>query len=183
MDEARVIELVKAMCNGDDRAVRAILEYVEKYPPDAPYLLLALRDALSNLATRDSAAFVLAEIGPRAEMAVPDLIEALRYDPTSYVGVPFVVALGCIAKNAEKAVPALIEALDVEDPHIDLHVAEALGKFGPDARAAIPHLKRLRIDSADPDVRDAATHALDRISSGTSDETASHDRADSGSQI
>ncbi len=160
MDETAAAKLVKALLQGDGKASIDLCAYVTEHPAEARYLVLALGDALSNLETRDYAAFALGEIGPLAARVVPQLIEALNYDPENYSAVPFALALGKIGKDAKSAVPALIDALDVEDPNVDFHVAEALGRIGPDAAIAVPRLEDLAKESHDVDVRNAASHAI-----------------------
>ncbi len=59
--------------------------------------------------------------------------------------------------------PALIGALDVGDSNVNVHVAEALGKIGPAARGAVAALHKLRAEDAGPDVRKAATEAINKI--------------------
>lgn len=70
-----------------------------------------VRDLL-DLEKRDKAAFAIAEIGPAAGAAVPNLVTALRFEPGSYCINPFALALGAIGEGAKEAVPALIAALD-----------------------------------------------------------------------
>lgn len=164
MDTDKLVSLVKALLNGERRASIILCEYAEQYPSEARYLVSSLGAALSNLETRDYAAFALAAIGLPAAMALPELIEALRYDPETYVATPFVLAIGRIGPLAKNAVPALIEALEVGDPQVDFHVAEALGKIGPAASTAIPALRTLVSESPDADTREAASLAIKQIS-------------------
>jgi HEAT repeat protein len=164
MDADKLIGLVKALHKGDRRATIALCKYAERHPWEARYLVSSLGAALSNVETRDSAAFALAAIGPSAATAVPELIKALKYDPENYLATPFAFALGRIGPAASRAVPALIEALEVQDSNVDSHVAEALGRIGSAAAIAIPSLRVLAIESPDSNTREAASLAIKQIS-------------------
>ncbi len=164
MDTDKLVSLVEALLKGDGQAAAALCEYAEQYPSEARYMVSSLGAALSNLETRDYAAFALAAIGLPAATAIPELIEALRYHPENYVATPLVVALGRIGPLAKSAVPALIEALDVGDLSVNFHVAEAIGRIGPAAAAAIPALSTLANESPDADIREAALLAIKQIS-------------------
>jgi HEAT repeat protein len=116
----------------------------------------------------DSAAYALAAIGPAAREAVPELIQATRRDPGSYVCDPYLHALEAIGPQAREAIPALVEVL-IEGwcgQSERLFAAELLGNFGPEARSAVSALEAAHKDDPDPGVRAAALEALKKTTSG-----------------
>jgi len=73
-------------------------------------------------------------------------------------------ALGKIGPVTDDVIPALIEALGDEHGLGRLHAARALSKTGPAAEDAIPALQGLSANEAEnPDVREAARHAIAEI--------------------
>ncbi len=78
-------------------------------PAAVPQLSDLLRD--DDPAVRQTAAKILARIGPDAVTAVPDLIELLR-DPDPQVQRAAVRALGQIGPQAGAAVPDLLQLLE-----------------------------------------------------------------------
>jgi HEAT repeat protein len=121
---------------------------------------------------RLSAAEALGRIGPRAASVAPALIDALNALLDSKQEMPgaytMVVALGQIAPNSQSAkgaVTTLIRVLgSTQYRSARLGAAEALGKFGPDANAAVPKLRALATDPSLPEkTRHAMSEALDAI--------------------
>ena len=110
-------------------------------------LVETLADADSEV--RRYAAFALSQLGPAAEEAVPQLIEHL---PDPAMGYMAARALGAIGPAAKPSIPHLVTALRGDKSLKRLEYASALGKFGADARQAIPDLLPLTQDP-DPDVR------------------------------
>jgi HEAT repeat protein len=85
------------------------------------------------------ATFALSFIGPPARDAVPALVQVCA-SPTVGLRDSAISALGQIHANSTLSVPCLIANLrDVRFSHREW-AAEALGKFGPDAKSAIPAL-------------------------------------------
>jgi len=136
-----------------------------------------IRKQIKRLGDKDvdvrvHAAWTLAEMGPRAKDAVPNLIEALE-DESTYMRVRAVEALGKIGPYAKAAVPALIETLgdtSRENWNEDLllwsgpalEAAIALGKIGE--HAAVPALTKVLKDEKEVvSVRGAAAVALGTI--------------------
>jgi HEAT repeat protein len=77
-------------------------------------------------------------------------------------------------RGAAKATPAVVQALadavaDADDKYLDtrINAAEALGKFGPVAQAAVPALKKAGA-SQNQYVRAAATEALKKVENAAS---------------
>jgi hypothetical protein len=83
--------------------------------------------------TRAAAAAVLGDMGPAAMPALADLVPLVK-DEQVWVRRNAVEALGVIA--GEDAVEALAAALTDEDRRVRYNAALALGKIGPQAKAA-----------------------------------------------
>ena len=76
----------------------------------------------------------------------------------------FVCAAGCRdPRRVEYSVPSLVTTLrEDKDPNMRYWAAESLGKFGPEAQAAVPALQEAAKDS-ETEVRDAAATATKQI--------------------
>jgi RNA polymerase sigma factor (sigma-70 family) len=159
---AAVPELLRHRRNVTDciRAEVAVaLWRVEKHPQAIPMLIEHLRDP--SACDRGSAALCLAELGPDAKAAVPALLAALD-DNQHLVNVRSAYALWKIARHKD-AIPTLIRLLEKgRDGTTRAHAADWLGMIGPDARAAVPALKRARKDTGHW-VAASAEAALNRI--------------------
>ncbi len=131
-----------------------------------PAFVQALNDPHWDV--RRSSALGLSRFGPKARVAVPALARAARdIDPS--VRFFAMDALGKIGPDSAPAIPSLVEALDDEPlndypyrgwiptPH---KIALTFVSIGP---AAIPVLTKA-LEHENPDVRDAARLALERIS-------------------
>jgi len=103
-------------------------------------------------------ALALAEIGPEAKDAVTPLIGAIAIRPAA---VP--LALGSIRAEPERVVPVLIKQCHHKLKWPRLQSAKALGRYGPDAVAAIPTLTTMLAREKDPDVRREVKQALAKI--------------------
>jgi HEAT repeat protein len=128
------------------------------------------------------AADVLADFGPAAESAVPDLIlaieEAARDKKPGRVTWRACVALGRIAprtKSAGAAIAALDKLLRIrpDEEGFRIAAADALADFGPAAESAVPDLIQVLKESSggargvDRQVLSSAARALVRIAPGT----------------
>jgi HEAT repeat protein len=67
-----------------------------------------------------------------------------------------------LREDAPRVVPALIDALGDKDWALRMWAASSLGRFGPDARAAVVTLTELLKDPNES-VRESAENALKRI--------------------
>lgn len=160
-------------------------------PPDPIRALLTdVRDGHEDV--RRSACDALADLGPDAGSAVPDLLDALEdrswrgrwsaaaallhIAPTepavtraivSALGDPSNVDREDIAYSLERVYPrptwaVPVLANQVKDKQAGYAAASTLAAFGPDAAAAVPSLIE-SVHSNDEDTRAHACHALGRI--------------------
>ena len=105
---------------------------------------------------RRAAARALGRLGPRAEPAIPALIEAMKL---SSFASDESNALGQIGPAA---IPALLEAMEGEEDTVRAQCAHALGVIGPKAESTIPVLLKLLKDRSQYVRREAAI-ALGKI--------------------
>jgi HEAT repeat protein len=109
---------------------------------------------------RQGAAETLGRIGPEAKAALPNLIASFKDEHDSMRQV----VVRAVARIGKDAVSPLIEALKHADVPIRAGSAEALGRIGPEAKRAVPHLLALRDnENQDASVRHAAAEALKRL--------------------
>ena len=92
-------------------------------PPLTPPPVLSLHD--KNSVVRMNAAKALGQIGPKAQAAVPALVEALK-DKRADVGAA--EALAMIGSKAEAAAPALVKALKDEEQNVRRNAAKGAGE-------------------------------------------------------
>ena len=155
-------DLLKLVENGPD-AVRcfALCALADIGPDESavPTLVNCLNDYTRADYTRFKAAFALGAMGPRAEIAIPDLLTALR-ETNDYVRSHAARALGQIKRKPDVVVPALIELLSDDHWEARQNAALSLGEFGTNAKAAVPALSRL-LD--DPQVGISASNSLKQI--------------------
>jgi HEAT repeat protein len=97
-----------------------------------------LQDKSRSIGERAQAASRLGDYGPKAQAAVPALIEALAGETELRES-----AAAALAKIGKPAVPLLAKALDSENPTVLTGAAQALRDIGPDAKAAAPRLVKL----------------------------------------
>lgn len=91
---------------------------------------------------------------------IPALIRALEDEDSDFVRSVAVKALGNIGPDA---IPALTKALEDEDSGVRWGAAEALGKMGPEAKAAIPALIKALEDSSSAGIRSVAAVAAETL--------------------
>src|SRR6266404_2619025 len=146
-----------------------------RYRQAWPHLPLFLRKKLSppkDPFKEVSAVNVFANIGPSA---IPSLIVLLK-DDNAAVRSSSAWALESLRRSGygdDVSISALAGALSDPDANVRLHVASALGEFGPKAGVAVPALgARLKDDDKGTEkgsavfVRAAAARALGRIGPG-----------------
>jgi hypothetical protein len=94
--------------------------------------------------------------------AVAALVKLLK-DESPDARASAAMALGDMREQPESVIPALTECLaETTDSQVRQAVAEALGRYGRRAIAAVSSLKQL-MDDSDPAVRNAARRALKKI--------------------
>jgi HEAT repeat protein len=127
--------------------------------PAVPALMALLNH--TNCEFRTSAARCLISIWPVAQEAVPVLVQHLR-DPDEMVCFFSGQALGAIRKSPELVVPALTERL--KGPGMKWGTLLALGRFGPEAKTAVPLIIPL-LNDPDAETRSWAAMSLKAIDS------------------
>ncbi|MBI5743881.1 MAG: HEAT repeat domain-containing protein [Elusimicrobia bacterium] len=154
--------------------------------PSIDELKLALTSADSNI--RKQAAAGLGDLGPAAEIAIPELAKALN-DSDFYVSRMAAQALGSIGTKTlpalktsllepegkysynalvalrligERAIPVLVEILSQPNGKFRIGAAEVLGKIGPKATSAVPELTKALKDP-NSRMRTVAAETLGRI--------------------
>ncbi|MBN8554945.1 MAG: HEAT repeat domain-containing protein [Deltaproteobacteria bacterium] len=105
----------------------------------------------------------LGEIGPKAAVSVPDLIQELN-NPDFRIFYAATFALGEIGEAASPAVPKLIEMM--KDNQRTWGAVEALGNIGPKASAVLPRLKFLLSIGEDGQMKKHILEAIKKISAG-----------------
>jgi HEAT repeat protein len=111
---------------------------------------------------RGMTAEVLESIGPPAASAVGPLIRLLESKQLTLV--PRAArTLGAIGPSAQKAVKPMIAVLaDARDESVKQQIILALGGIGPEAREAVPELRKL-LNRSGPKVQAMAAHTLGAI--------------------
>jgi HEAT repeat protein len=128
-----------------------------------PALARLLRD--QDLDVNLAAALALRRIGPPAKEAIPALVATLTASDAEK-RKSALNALQGIGTDAASAIPAIAGRLTDEDPSKDSGpgvrslAAEVLGNFGPQAKSAVPALRRALETETNPEVRQAISDAL-----------------------
>jgi len=130
-----------------------------------PALVLTLDDADSHV--RYTVAGALGSYGRQARSAAPSLAGLVKNDKTSTVRWRAAHSVG-LTGNVGVALPILIEALSSRNSHVQRFAAMGIGKLGPPATDAVPHLHKM-LNDADAGVRVAVAEALWRIDRNTTD--------------
>ncbi len=123
-----------------------------------PLLVQLLSD--SEPSVRYNAAISIGKFGPHAESATASLLNALD-DAEAVVRAMVVSALGSVGKPPETIVPALIREIERERSNrYRWRAVNALGRFGPTAKAAVPTLTVLLENEG---LRASALEALKQV--------------------
>jgi len=133
----------------------------------------ALRKALAHPKpdVRDTACRLLAQIGPGAKDAVPELLAALTEKGDRSRAPAVLATLGAIGPDAKGAIPVLLETpLPVRGTIL------CLAEIGPAAKQIVPTLRELQADP-DPEARVLAAFALARIEGDAAKQRAALGRA------
>jgi hypothetical protein len=123
-----------------------------RYPPDW------MPRPMPNL----TASYCLFELGPKAEVIVPDLILMLR-DPDDTMQFEAISLLGEIHAHPELAIPAFKEALRQPPEQNRVESAKALAKFGRSAQVALTGIIVMWRGTNDKDDRARLGKAITKI--------------------
>ena len=156
---ARRIAMLQAPSSG---ARLAALWDLQRLGPKAAPAVAALVQALhdEDPFLRTAAAEALAAVGPAAEAAVPELVEATMQDDDKELRLQATCALAGIGRRAEFVIPHLLHLLRSSKEEQRLATIRALGALGTDA--AVVSLIDLLTDVSG-DVAEEAALALGAI--------------------
>jgi HEAT repeat protein len=142
-----------------EQAVSMLVQYGPKHVPK----MIELVQSEKSGAQRMRAMRALGQFGPRAEEAVPVLIEALSDRQCQDRDVA-AESLGKIGRRPQQTVPALVQALRDPDDRVRTTASRALSRFGEEAAeaGAVPPLTAMLKDD-DMNVRAYAADALGAI--------------------
>jgi len=167
-----MLPILSKLLQDSDRSVvlPALHSLAEMGEAGVPSLVVALSDPKA----RYWACLALAEVGPPAKAAIPELSKLLKEaDPE--LRLQAAVALGQIGPDAQGATAVLLPLLDDEQPAVRIGAIFALGKVG--AKEAVPALEKnlksenqfIKMISAwalakvQPDNAERVTQAIDLI--------------------
>ena len=121
---------------------------LSQFPPTAQIVAALTANLHSGVHLRsDLAADYLARYGPAARTAIPDLIAVFRERLSKNERLYSIArALSWLApgtEHADESISLMIEAIRSKNTNIRDEAAWQIGRFGPQAKAAIPLLKSL----------------------------------------
>jgi HEAT repeat protein len=144
------------------RAAHALLQVGPEPDSEVAGLIDSLQNELEVL--RFHAAVALGNLGRTARSAVSALIHTALWDEDPAVRVEAAVSLWKIERKGPLVIPVLSEALAAENELICWMAADALGQIGPEAREAVPALRRaLQRDFKVSLIKTGVILALERI--------------------
>lgn len=156
-DSQLVSAMVDALGDSDTGVRQVALEAINKLPKKAfaeiiPRLAPQLSDANeSDAQLRAQVARMLARQKTAAQVALPELNQAVKEDPDFNVRSACLFAIYNIARNAEEALPAPTHVLTNDrDPRLRRIAAERLGKYKGAAAPAVPQLIAALADNGVP---------------------------------
>jgi HEAT repeat protein len=157
------------------QAARALLQVGPEPDSEVAGLIDSLQNEVEVL--RFHAAVALGNLGRDARPAVPALIHTALWDEDPAVRVEAAVSLWKIERNGPLVIPVLIEALAADNELICWMAADALGQIGPEAREAVPALRRaLQRDFKVSLIKTGVTLALERIDPQVTEEAGARRR-------
>ena len=140
----------------DSRLRMALVEHMN----DLPGLQIMYTPSTGR---RAQAVNDLGRLGPLAKaVATPALLEVLKRKDDFLTGSA-ADALVKIQADAETVVPVLMDCMVDSEGHGQSDVVEALGEYGPKAKAAVPTLIKLLGDRSSKDIMEAVPKALKQI--------------------
>jgi HEAT repeat protein len=155
--------MFKALADSDPRVrvvAAAVLVRRKKAEPDQvlPHLSagLAMEEPNEMMGWSTGA---LADLGPRAGPAVPNLVAMFGADTNRNFYPRYV-----LAKVGAAAVPALVEKLGTDNEKVRSAVLETLMEIGPPASDALPDLRKL-LTHEDKSIRELAARVIGKIES------------------
>jgi HEAT repeat protein len=170
------VDLVAGNAAGAGRGIAALLSHADigiraaaaeailQSAPKDDAVVSALVKALDDKEIRNKCVIALGRIGEKARPAIPALVRLMEQDPSNRYVV--VSALPSIDPQSPEALAAMLKVLkaSIEERRPDEHVIEALGGYGPLAKAAAPDLvKAMGVGTGDPYHIPAAIWALGQI--------------------
>jgi HEAT repeat protein len=165
--QAAIPVFIDELKQSDTRLRWHALYYLRKMIRDAkeaipvPSLIDALGDR--DFGVRGMAAWVLGEIGPRAEPAVPALVKALTVNDVWMRTASAPALVKILGTKATMAIPALIDGVENEDDVDDREeILQAIQTMGRTAKAALPTLVWLA--KQEPRLRGVAAETAWRVS-------------------
>jgi hypothetical protein len=160
------IPILSRMLNDEEafqRSARAAHALAHMGTNGLPPLLRAITNTnIDALGPRLHAAGSIRFLGTNALPALPALVQCLTVSGPFGVAETAAFSLGELRLEPERVVPALVVSVNGTNGQLRLHAVNALGKFGPSARPAVPALLTTLTDSWLA-MRNAATNALIRI--------------------
>lgn len=139
-------------------AVRGLSNYGTKGASQAAPKIIEMFKTEGDHGLRSNCLAALSHFGPETPGAVEVMIEALDDRQTRSSAVQYLSNWG---KNAAPATKKLISILGDSEQYTRMNAARALGQIGPDAKEALPELKRLVKE--DSYVRSTAEQAIRQI--------------------
>lgn len=163
-DKDVIPALIAALEDKDDDVVMTAGEALTKFGAEAktaiPALIIGLKT--SGPQKRSIFCFLLGQFGPVAKEAIPALEKTPQDDPDECVRLGAYTALAKI--DSSRAKDTVIRLIDsIENKEVRGAAVECLGLLGPDARDALPVLRRLREDAPQiAGVIDIAIEAIEK---------------------
>jgi len=161
-DRTCIVGAIARLDGEDDEMIRLLVHIAKNEPwkPSQSSGLPRLWGLASQKHHRYAALEWLGRIGPRATAAVEMLAEGLKSDDATFRYCS-AEALWRIAKRPE-AIETLAGLLSCPSPFLQCDAASMLGEIGPNARSALPDLRKA-LDDKDPFLRRAAMTAIEKI--------------------
>ncbi len=154
--------LVQALSDSDRFIRLGALKTLGFFPGDKvavaiPAIAVLLSDY--DIHVRNQAAFTIEALGPRAKDAVPALSQAILKRDVEARQAAMLALQKIPVEWSKEALPSLIECIKEFDPRVALAAVQTIGRMGPAAASAVPHLRQL-LGHENEDVRRAASGAI-----------------------
>jgi HEAT repeat protein len=158
--------LTAILADKDDQLVSDAALALAAIGPDAAKAVPALSGLLAkpDAGCRYAAALALGRIGAASKSAVPALQKQIGKEPMISIASVWAIKRIDPANRslAPAAVPVLNKLVTAKDEILRVQAAGALGDLGPEARDAVPALKKL-LDDPNEEVRRTAADSLAKI--------------------